>query len=119
LTRRLGVEWEPVAPGKLAAEIKGVPKAVLRDQSRRHQEIVQRMADRGESSPRAAQAAALDTRKAKDYDLDRRDIAHELRSRIAEKGPGPGRAGRGRRPPAAGATDQDRAGADFMRAAWP
>jgi conjugative relaxase-like TrwC/TraI family protein len=88
LTRRLGVEWEPVAPGKLAAEIKGVPKAVLRDQSRRHQEIVQRMADRGESSPRAAQAAALDTRKAKDYDLDRRDIAHELRSRIAEKGLG-------------------------------
>ena len=46
------------------------------------------MADRGESSPRAAQAAALDTRKAKDYDLDRWDIAHELQARIAEKGLG-------------------------------
>ena len=89
LTRRLGVEWEPVAPGKLAAEIRGVPRAVLRDQSRRRQEIVRRMADRGESSPRAAQAAALDTRKAKDYDVDRRDVALELRTRIAAKGLGP------------------------------
>jgi len=66
LTRRLGVEWEPVTPGRLAAEIRGVPRAVPQDQSRRRQEIVERMADRGESSPRAAQAAALDTRKAKD-----------------------------------------------------
>ena len=89
LTRRLGVEWEPVAPGKLAAEIRGVPRAVLRDQSRRRQEIVRRMEDRGESSPRAAQAAALDTRKAKDYDVDRRDVALELRTRIAAKGLGP------------------------------
>jgi hypothetical protein len=85
----LGVEWEPVAPGKLAAEITGVPRAVLRDQSRRRQEIVQRMEERGESSPRAAQAAALDTRKAKDYDVDRRDVALELRTRIAAKGLGP------------------------------
>ena len=89
MTRRLGVEWEAVAPGKLAAEIRGVPRAVLRDQSRRHHEIVQRMEDRRESSPRAAQAAALDTRKAKDYDVDRRDVALELRTRIAEKGLGP------------------------------
>ena len=89
LTRRLGVEWEPVAPGKLASEIKGVPQAVLRDQSRRRQEIVQRMEDRGESSPRAAQIAALDTRKAKDYKVDRRDVAVELRTRIAAKGLGP------------------------------
>jgi conjugative relaxase-like TrwC/TraI family protein len=89
LTRRLGVEWEPVAPGRLAAEIRGVPRAVLRDQSRRRQEIVQRMADRGESSPRAAQAAALDTRKAKDYDVDRHDVALDLQRRIADKGLGP------------------------------
>jgi conjugative relaxase-like TrwC/TraI family protein len=79
--RRLGVEWEPVAPGKLAAEIKGVPRAVLRDQSRRRQEIVRRMADRGESSPRAGQAAALDTRRAKEYAPDGRDVARELRAR--------------------------------------
>jgi conjugative relaxase-like TrwC/TraI family protein len=43
MTRRLGVEWEPVAPGKLAAEIADVPRAVLRDQSRRRKEIVERM----------------------------------------------------------------------------
>jgi conjugative relaxase-like TrwC/TraI family protein len=88
MTDRLGVEWEPVAPGKLASEIKGIPRAVLRDQSRRHREIVDRMADRGESSARAAQAAALDTRKAKDYGLDGRDIANELRTRIATMGLG-------------------------------
>jgi conjugative relaxase-like TrwC/TraI family protein len=88
LTRRLGVEWERVAPGKLAAEIRGVPRAVLRDQSRRRKEILRRMAERGDSSPRAAQAAALDTRKAKDYDVDRRDVALELRTRIADKGLG-------------------------------
>src|SRR6185437_14166770 len=89
LTQRLGVEWEPVAPGKLAAEIKGVPRAVLRDQRRRREEIVRRMADRGESSPRAAQAAAVDTRKAKHYGLDGCDVARELRMRIADKGFGP------------------------------
>jgi AAA domain/TrwC relaxase/ATP-dependent RecD-like DNA helicase SH3 domain len=89
MTRRLGVEWEPVAPGKLAAEINGVPRAVLHDHSRRRQEIVERMEDRGESSPAAAQAAALDTRKAKDYAVDHHDIARELRERIAEKGLGP------------------------------
>jgi conjugative relaxase-like TrwC/TraI family protein len=88
LTRRLGVEWEPVAAGKLAAEISGVPRAVLRDQSRRREEIVRRMEDRGESSPRAAQAAALDTRKVKDYEVDRRDVALVLRARIAAKGLG-------------------------------
>ena len=86
MTRRLGVEWEPVAPGKLAAEIAGIPRAVLRDQSRRRKEIVERMEDRGDSSPAAAQAAALDTRKAKDYTVDRHDIARELSHRIASKG---------------------------------
>ena len=88
MTERLGVEWEPVAPGKVTSEIKGVPRAVLADQSRRHREIVERMAERGESSARAAQAAALDTRKAKDYGLDGRDIAAELRTRIAAMGLG-------------------------------
>ena len=89
LTRRLGVGWEPVAPGKLASEIRGVPRSVLRDQSRRRQEILRRMEERGESSPRAAQAAALDTRKAKDYDVDRHDVALDLQRRIADKGLGP------------------------------
>jgi conjugative relaxase-like TrwC/TraI family protein len=88
MTRRLGVRWEPVAPGKLASEITGVPRAVLADQSRRHREIIERMQDRGESSARAAQAAALDTRKAKEYGLDGRDIAGELRTRLAEMGLG-------------------------------
>ena len=101
MTRRLGVEWEPVAPGKLAAEIRGVPRAVLRDQSRRRQEIVRRMEDRGESSPRAAQAAALDTRKAKDYDVDRPRRRARAAHADRRQGVGPGRARRRHRPPAA------------------
>ena len=87
--RRLGVRVGAGGAGQAGGGDQRRPRAVLRDQSRRHQEIVERMADRGESSPRAAQAAALDTRKAKDYDVDRRDIALELRTRIAEKGLGP------------------------------
>ena len=86
LTERLGVQWERVAPGQLGSDIRGVPKAVLADQSRRRAEIVERMAERGETSARAARAAALDTRKAKDYDVPERNIGAELRSRIAEMG---------------------------------
>jgi conjugative relaxase-like TrwC/TraI family protein len=65
LAQRLGIEWTPVRKGQ--AEIAGVPTGVLKAFSRRRAEITDRMADRGETSGRAAQAAALDTRHAKDY----------------------------------------------------
>lgn len=65
LAQRLGVEWTPVRKGQ--AEIAGLPTDVLKAFSRRRAEITERMADRGETSSRAAQAAALDTRHAKDY----------------------------------------------------
>ena len=48
----------------------GIPKEVLRAFSTRREEIEARMALRGESSARAAEIAALDTRKAKDHDVD-------------------------------------------------
>ena len=68
LTRRLGVAWTPIVNG--IADLDGVPKDVQRAFSTRRQEIEAHLALRGESSPRAAEIAALDTRRAKVHDLD-------------------------------------------------
>src|ERR671910_557689 len=65
LTRELGVSWREVHRG--AAEIAGVPDATLRAFSRRRREIEARMAERGGTSRRSAEIAALETRKRKDY----------------------------------------------------
>lgn len=65
LVRRLGVEWTSVRSG--TAEIVGVPAPVMRAFSRRRVEIERTMDERGEHSSRAAQLAALDSRKSKDY----------------------------------------------------
>jgi conjugative relaxase-like TrwC/TraI family protein len=67
LTRRLGVEWTPVRRGQ--AEVVGIAAAVIRAFSRRRQEVEQEMAARGEHSARAAQVAALNSRRAKDYSV--------------------------------------------------
>ncbi len=68
LTRRLGVEWGPVRNG--IADLVGIPDTVLRGFSTRRAEIEEEMARRGVTSPRAAEIAALDTRQAKDYQVD-------------------------------------------------
>ncbi len=60
LTTRLGLEWEPVTRGY--ADVIGIPRSVIHGFSRRRQEIVDQLAERGESSPRAAQVATLATR---------------------------------------------------------
>ncbi|MDP9336717.1 MAG: relaxase domain-containing protein [Actinomycetota bacterium] len=67
LTRRLGVEWRPVLHG--IADLDGIPDAVLRAFSTRRVEIEAALAERGLSSARAAEIAALDTRQAKDYGI--------------------------------------------------
>jgi conjugative relaxase-like TrwC/TraI family protein len=68
LTHRLGVAWSPVVNG--IADIEGIPAAVLKRFSTRRHEIEAEMAERGVSSARAAQYAVLDTRQAKDYDVE-------------------------------------------------
>ena len=68
LTVRLGVEWTPVVNG--IADIVGIPATVLDRFSTRRHEIEAELAERGESSARAAQYAVLETRQAKDYDVD-------------------------------------------------
>jgi conjugative relaxase-like TrwC/TraI family protein len=87
LTRDLGVAWGPVTSGH--GEIEGIPETVRRLFSRRRTQIETRMAERGETSARAAQVAALDTRRAKRHDLDGGAMAHQWRARAAAEGFGP------------------------------
>src|SRR6266516_3098483 len=63
LTVRLGVAWHPVTNG--TADLVGIPRPLLELFSKRRHQILARMAERGEHSAKAAQAAALDTRRAK------------------------------------------------------
>jgi len=84
LTRRLGVEWGPVRRGQ--ADLTGIPPGVLRAFSRRRAELEERMAERGERSSRAAQVAALDTRRAKDYSVAAESLEDEWRERACALG---------------------------------
>ncbi len=87
LTRRLGVEWGPVRHGQ--ADLTGIPSGVSRAFSRRRAELEQRMAERGERSSRAAQVAALDTRRAKDYSVAAETLGEEWRERARTLGLNP------------------------------
>lgn len=84
LTRELGLEWLPVRQG--IAELAGVPKPVLRAFSRRRAQIEAALEERGTSSPRAAEAAALATRSAKDRGVDAGELVAGWRSRAAALG---------------------------------
>jgi conjugative relaxase-like TrwC/TraI family protein len=84
LTETLGVEWEPVRNG--AAEISGIDDQVLKHFSRRSQEIRERLAQVGGRSAHAAEIAALETRKAKDYNVPAGRLREEWRARAAELG---------------------------------
>ena len=84
LTRRLGVEWMPVRRG--IADIKGIPKKTLREFSRRRVEIEAHMADRGETTARAAQVATYATRKPKDASIDAEGLVPEWRQRACALG---------------------------------
>ncbi len=84
LTERLGVQWGPVVNGH--ADLVGVPEAVLAAFSRRSQEIAERMAERGESSARAAQTAALATRASKDYAVSTPELRDRWQAIAAEHG---------------------------------
>lgn len=84
LTRRLGVEWTTIHRG--AAEVDGIPARVLRSFSRRRAEIEEQMRDRGDTSSRAAQVAALDTRQAKDYAVAPASLAARWRDQARALG---------------------------------
>jgi len=83
LTRSLGLEFEE--PRKGAAEVAGVPEQVIRAFSTRWTQIEERMAERGETSRRAAEMAALDTRQAKE-DVSAERLRAEWQARAQELG---------------------------------
>jgi conjugative relaxase-like TrwC/TraI family protein len=87
LTEALGVEWEPARKG--IAEIRGIDDRVLGHFSRRRAEILERLAETGGRSRRAAEIAALDTRRAKDYNIDGPALREQWRARAAEISYGP------------------------------
>jgi len=84
LTRRLGVEWTPVRRGQ--TEVVGIAAAVIRAFSRRRAEVEQEMALRGEHSARAAQVAALNSRRAKDYSVAPETMREEWWARAERLG---------------------------------
>src|SRR5215213_3893233 len=82
LTRRLGVEWTPVRDG--ISEVVGVPAAVRKAFSRRRADIEAALEDRGSSGARAAEAAALATRRAKDRSVEAESLVSGWRARARE-----------------------------------
>ncbi len=84
LARRLGVEWGPVRNG--IADIAAVPRPVVRAFSQRRAEIESQLADRGQTSARAAQVAAYSTRRPKDRDTSPADLFAEWRQRATDLG---------------------------------
>ena len=68
LSQRLGVAFTPTVNGY--AEIEGIPDTVIELFSKRRNEIEEELAATGRTSARSAQVATLETRKAKDYNVD-------------------------------------------------
>lgn len=64
------------------ADVLGVSRAVIEHFSRRRQEILDRMAERGETSARAGQIATLETRKRKQYGVPVDRLRHGLARRL-------------------------------------
>jgi conjugative relaxase-like TrwC/TraI family protein len=84
LQERLGLRWQTVERG--AADVRGVPRAIVEHFSRRRAEILEQMAARGERSARAAQVATLETRRRKEYRVPVDRLREEWRAQAAEQG---------------------------------
>ena len=84
LTERLGLSWTEVHRG--TAEVQGVPSKVIESFSRRRREIERALEERGERSLAAANAAALDTRKGKDYNVSIGSLRATWRRQAADLG---------------------------------
>lgn len=88
LTTALGVEWGPVHED--AAEIAGIPHAVLRQFSQRHEQIAEWLADAGEAGPAAAATAQRATRTRKQTPADFAAVEADWHARAEAAGWGPG-----------------------------
>jgi conjugative relaxase-like TrwC/TraI family protein len=83
LTETLGIEWEPPRKG---AEIRGIDDGVLEHFSQRRAEILEQLNRVGGRSRRAAEIAALDTRRSKNYNIDGSSLRGRWRERAAALG---------------------------------
>ena len=84
LTRRLGVEWEPVKNG--IADVAGIDRTVIDHFSDRRRQIEEHLDEIGFRSARAAELAALETRQAKDTSLDVGSMRQVWEAKAAEIG---------------------------------
>jgi conjugative relaxase-like TrwC/TraI family protein len=84
LTRRLGVEWEPVRNG--IADIAGIDRSVIDHFSDRRRQIEEHLDELGFRSARAAELAALETRQAKNTSLDVGSMRQVWEAKAAEIG---------------------------------
>lgn len=82
ITRETGLEWQ--VPHNGYADLKGFDRPVIDHFSRRRAEIVEAMAERGETSAAAAEIAAYRTRDRKDYGVDPDTQRSEWIARAAE-----------------------------------
>jgi conjugative relaxase-like TrwC/TraI family protein len=82
VTRELGAEWR--APHNGYADLEGIDRAVIEHFSQRRAEIVEALAERGDTSAAAAEVAAYRTRDRKDYKVDPDTQRSEWISRAAE-----------------------------------
>lgn len=87
LTAALGVEWGPVHED--AAEIAGIPHTVLREFSRRHEQIAEWLEDAGEAGPAAAAIAQRATRTRKQVPADFSAVEADWQTRAEAAGWGP------------------------------
>lgn len=87
LTAALGVEWAPMHED--AAEIAGIPHAVLREFSQRREQIAEWLDDAGEAGPAAAAAAQRATRIRKQVPADFTAVEAEWHTRAEAAGWGP------------------------------
>lgn len=87
LTTVLGVEWGPVHED--AAEIAGVPHAVLREFSQRHEQIAEWLDEAGKSGAAAAATAQRATRARKQAPADFAAVEADWHARAEAAGWGP------------------------------
>ncbi len=85
LTRALGIEWE--TPQKGLADLRHVPRGVIREFSTRRIQVEEQLARRGEGGFYAAQLAAVETRERKEQ-IDLVGLREDWRARAAEHGLG-------------------------------
>src|SRR5215210_5728101 len=85
LTRALGVGW--AEPYKGMAELRHVPREVIREFSTRRAQVVQQLARKGGGGFYAAQLAAVETRERKEH-VDLGQLRDDWRARAAEHGLG-------------------------------